>query len=201
MPRTPVFTTAQLDRYDAMMDLLERRLFPGTRRWLCGRARGSTLEIAVGTGLNIPHYPADVSLTAIDLNPSVLPAARRVADQLGRSVGLSAGDARHLPFEDASFDAVVCTFALCAVPSDAQALTEMVRVTRPGGSVLIADHVVSTSRLIRGTQRALERITIPRAGEHFTRRPVLHLDDLAVTVVASERVAAGAIERVHAVRD
>lgn len=200
MPTPPTYTATQLDAYDALMGRLERRFFPETRRWVCGRARGATLEVAIGTGLNLRHYPDDVALTGVDLNSSVLLAARRMADALGRRVELSASDVRGLPFADASFDSVVSTFALCEVPSEADALAEMIRVLRPGGRLLIADHVVSTSRVIRVVQRALERVTIPRSGEHLTRRPVQHLAGLGVQVVDRERRSAGMIEQLHAIR-
>ena len=200
MPTPPTYSADQLDRYDALMGRLERRLFPSTRGWVCGRAHGATLEVAIGTGLNLPHYPDHVALTGVDLNPSVLPAVRRLADSLGRDVELSASDASGLPFGDSGFDSVVCTFALCEVPSEAAVLAEMIRVLRPGGSLLLADHVASTSRVLRATQRALERVTSPRAGEHFTRRPARHLAGLGVRVVESERRSAGVIEQIHAIR-
>lgn len=189
----------QAARFDAMMTRLERRFFPSARSWVCGRARGATLEVAVGTGLNLPHYPDDVQLTGIDLSPEMLDIAHRRAARLGRRVDLRTADALTLPFEDASFDTVSCTFALCEVPDDGAALTESLRVLRPGGRLLLADHVVSTQPLLRAGQHLLEWLTIPLSGEHFTRRPLLHLERLGAAVVESERSLHGAVELVHAV--
>lgn len=190
----------QAQRYDRLMQRLERRYFPDTRAWVCGRAEGATLELAVGTGLNLPHYPASVRLTAVDRDPTMLGLARTRARTLGRDVTFGEADAAALPYPDATFDTVVATFLLCEVPDDAAAITEALRVLRPGGSLLLADHVVSTSVLVRLGQRLLEAITIPVGGEHYTRRPSRHLARAAADVVASDRFAAGAIERVHAIK-
>ncbi len=94
-------------------------LLGDSRSWVCGQARGDTLEVAVGTGLNLPFYPAGVELTGIDFSPAMLGVAQTRARQLGRTVDLRQADAHALPFPDALFDTVVCTFALCAIPTNA----------------------------------------------------------------------------------
>ncbi len=188
----------QAQRYDALMQRLERRFFPDTRAWVCGRADGETLEIAVGTGLNLPHYPDGVRLTGVDHNPAALDFARARARTLGRDVVLRQGDAASLPYPDAAFDTVVCTFVLCEVPDDAGAIREALRVLRPGGSLLLADHVVATNQFVRAGQHLLEALTIPASGEHFTRRPSAHLTGAGAEVVAGDRFLHGAIEQVHA---
>ncbi len=117
--------------YDRQMGWLDRVLFADTRRWVCGQASGQVLEVAVGTGLNLCHYPDGVQLTGIDLSPAMLRIAHQRAAQLGRTVDLRLGDAQALEFPDACFDTVVCTFSLCAIPDHRRALTQMIRVLRP----------------------------------------------------------------------
>lgn len=187
-------------KYDAVSAPLERRFLAPQRPWIGQRATGSTLEVAVGTGANLTHYGPEVALTVLELSPGMLGEARRKALCLGRSVRFVAGDAQDLPFDDASFDAVVCTFALCGIADHRAALGEMARVLRPGGSLLLADHVVATNALVRLGQRALEAITIRTNGEHFTRRPLPIVEELGLEVVESGRFNAGAIERLHAVK-
>jgi ubiquinone/menaquinone biosynthesis C-methylase UbiE len=87
--------------YDRNVKLPERLLFSGGREWVCARAEGDVLEIAVGTGLNLPHYPDGVRLTGIDFVPAMLDIARRRAVEPGRPVELRLGDAHALEFEDA----------------------------------------------------------------------------------------------------
>src|SRR6202012_1647384 len=95
--------------YDRQIAFLERNWFGGSREWLGERARGRGLEAPAGTGRNFPYYPADVTVTGIELSPAMLAIARQRATDLGRDVALREADAEHLPFDDASFDTVTCT--------------------------------------------------------------------------------------------
>jgi ubiquinone/menaquinone biosynthesis C-methylase UbiE len=119
-------------KYDRVIRFPERMLFQGGREWVCSQARGDVLEIAVGTGLNLPHYPSDVRLIGIDLSPQMLEVARQRAGELNREVDLRVGDTKHLEFPDRSFDTVVCTLSLCSIPDDRIAVAEIQRVLRPG---------------------------------------------------------------------
>lgn len=186
--------------YDKQISFFEKIQFAGGREWLCARARGQVLEVAVGTGRNLPHYPADVTITAIELSPAMLAIARQRAADLAREVDLREGDAEHLPFDDASFDTVVCALALCTIPSPAAALGEMRRVLRPGGTLLLLDHIGSDWPPVYAVQWLLERITIRSAGEHFTRRQLPLVKAAGFQVVESERLKAGSVERIHAVK-
>src|SRR5438874_751175 len=94
----------------------ERILFGGGREWVCSKASGDVLEIAIGTGRNLAHYPSEVRLTGVELSPKMLEGARARAAELGREVDLRLGDAQALEFPDETFDTVVCTFGLCTIP-------------------------------------------------------------------------------------
>lgn len=186
--------------YDRQIALFEKHWFTGGREWLGERARGRVLEVAIGTGRDLPHYPADVTITGIELSPAMLAIARQRADGLGRDVTLHEGDAEHLPFGDASFDTVVCALALCTIPSPAAAVGEMRRVLVPGGRLLLLDHIGSTWPPVYAAQWLLERITIRTAGEHFTLRQLPLVKAAGFQIVETERLKAGTVERVHAVK-
>jgi ubiquinone/menaquinone biosynthesis C-methylase UbiE len=185
-------------KYDRQMGFLDRHLFGDSRDWVCSKAFGDVLEVAIGTGLNLPHYPAGVQLTGVDWSPEMLDIARRRADQLGRDVDLRQGDAQALDFPDASFDAAVCTFSLCSIPDDRQALHEMGRVLRPNGLLLLADHVEAARWDACVAQRLIELITIPLGGEHFRRRPITHVQVMGFTIEAHQRLKIGVVERLAA---
>src|SRR6266496_4108488 len=161
--------------YDRQMRFFERRLFGDTRTWICQQATGDTLEVAVGTGLNLDCYPSGVRLTGIDFSPAMLAVAGDRARALGRAVDLREGDAQALTFPDGSFDTVVCTFSLCAIPDERQAVAEMGRVLRPGGLLLLADHIASSAWPVRAVQRLLELVTLPLQGERYLHRPLEHV--------------------------
>jgi ubiquinone/menaquinone biosynthesis C-methylase UbiE len=187
-------------RYDREIGFFERVQFGGGREWVCSQARGDVLEVAVGTGRNLPFYPDGVRLTGIDFSPAMLDIARARAAELGREIGLREGDAQALPFADASFDTVVCTLSLCGFPDDRAAIAEMYRVLRPHGILLLLDHVGSHRRVIRALQRLLERVTLRTIGEHQTRRPLPLVEQAGFVIQRQERLKAGTVERVAAVK-
>ncbi|MDT5274808.1 MAG: hypothetical protein QOG95_1740 [Mycobacterium sp.] len=184
--------------YDKEMRFLDRHLFDDSRTWACGQATGTVLEVAVGTGLNLGAYPNDVTLTGIDLSEAMLDIARGRATMLGRRAALLHGDAERLPFDDASFDTVVCTFGLCAIPDHIRAITEMTRVLRRGGRLILVDHIQSTSRPLRGVQRVLEIFTVPLGGEHFLRRPLTQVRAAGFEIEQAQRFNLGLVERLVA---
>jgi SAM-dependent methyltransferase len=184
--------------YDRRIAGVERRFFGDTRPWLCGQAQGRTLEVAIGTGLNLPHYPPDVLLTGIEWSRAMGAVAARRAADLGRSLDLHRGDAVALPFADGSFDTVACTFALCCIPDDERAVAELVRVVRPGGLLLLADHVVSTAWPVRALQRLVDVVSVPLQGEHYRRRPLLTLRRHDLVIERHERLTLGMLERLVA---
>ena len=117
----------------------ERWTLGGSRQWICSRATGSVLEVAIGSGLNLAHYPDHVGLTAVDCDWQMLSMARGGVDVV-RRVSLLQADAARLPFASASFDSVVCTLAMCEFRDRSAVLAEMYRILRPGGRLLLLDH-------------------------------------------------------------
>ncbi|NKY96818.1 class I SAM-dependent methyltransferase [Nocardiopsis alborubida] len=137
-------TRRRWDRMAAYCEHSEHFQSPAMRRTreiLCAGARGETLEVAVGTGRNLAYYPPQVRLTAVDVSPRMLDRARERAEELGRTVRFVEGDAQELDFPDRAFDTVLCTLAMCSVPDQLRALTEMYRVLTPGGRLLMVDHI------------------------------------------------------------
>ncbi|AQX15396.1 hypothetical protein BKM78_05270 [Tessaracoccus sp. T2.5-30] len=128
----------EAEGFDRHIAPLERRFLAASREWVADRARGDVLEVAVGTGLNLPHYRDDVRLTAVDLSHGMLDVARQKAGASERPIAFAVGDGQRLPFQDRSFDAVVCTFSLCGFIDHERGVSEMARVLRPGGTILPA---------------------------------------------------------------
>ena len=192
----------QAPRYDRSIGFFERRVFGrGHRAWACSRATGDVLEVAIGTALNLPYYPAEARVTGIDLSPEMLEIARSRARELGREVDLREGDAHDLSFDDDSFDAVVCTYSLCNIPDPRRAVAEMKRVLRPGGKLILVDHIRSPIKPVFWIQRCIEFISIRLEGEHATRRPLEDVEANGLEVVERERLGTAAmVERLVAVK-
>ncbi len=187
-------------RYDQGADSVERLFLRGERPWLAERATGRVLEVAIGTGRNLAHYPPGVTVVGVDLSAGMLAVAARRAADLRHEVALLQADAGALPLASDSFDTVVCTLGLCAIPDLPTTVAELARVLRPGGRLLLLDHVVSSWWPIRAGQWLLERITIRTSGEHLTRRPVLLLPAAGLQIVERRRRLLGMVEAVVAVK-
>jgi ubiquinone/menaquinone biosynthesis C-methylase UbiE len=199
LDRTRKFWDRFAARYDQRIQRTERMLFPGGREWACAQAGGDVLEIAVGTGRNLPYYPPVHSLTGIDLSPGMLAVARDRAAALGLDADLRVGNAQALEF-GATFDTVVCTISLCNIPDDRAAIEEMYRVLKPGGRLVLLDHVASDRTWLRGGQRLLEQVTRRTNGDYQTRRPLPLVEARGFVVSHSERSRLGWVERLVAVK-
>ena len=158
--------------YDRDTDWYDRVMLGSARQAVCGQARSQVLEVAVGTGRNLPFYPPEVSLTGVDLSPAMLAVARHRAAGLGRDVELREADAQTRPFSDAAFDTVVCTLGLSSVPDDRAAVGQMFRVLRPGGRLLLLGHVASRYWPAWAIQFAVERYSRRLTGDRQLRRTV-----------------------------
>lgn len=193
----------QAPRYDKSIGFFERRVFGRDHRaWACSRATGDVLEVAIGTGLNLPHYASGTKLTAVDLSAEMLALARRRRHELGRNVDLLEGDAHELPFEDESFESVVCTYSLCNIPDPGRALAEMRRVLRPGGRVILVDHIRSKARPVVWLQKLVELFTRRLEGEHMTRRPADLVEGVGFDILERQRLGpTGVVERLVAERN
>jgi ubiquinone/menaquinone biosynthesis C-methylase UbiE len=184
--------------YDRGMRFFERFILGDARRWACAHAEGDVLELAVGTGLNLVHFPPEVRLTGIEFSPAMLELAKRRAAELGREVDLRLGDAEQLEFEDGSFDTVVCTYALCTIPDDRRAVREAKRVLRPGGRLFLTEHVRSPVAAVRAGQRLLGPLMLRFKADHLLREPLDHVRAEGFVVDELLRSRLGIVERLAA---
>jgi SAM-dependent methyltransferase len=132
--------------YDPFLWVGERAGLRAQRKDLLSRARGTTVEIGGGTGLNLPHYPDDLDELVLIEPDAAMRArlARRVGRGHRRARVVDAA-AERLPFTDGSVDTVVSTLVLCTVEAPDLALREIARVLRPDGQLLFIEHIRSES--------------------------------------------------------
>jgi ubiquinone/menaquinone biosynthesis C-methylase UbiE len=184
--------------YDRQITFFERILFGDGRAWVCSQARGRVLELAAGTARNLLFYPEDVELTGIELSPEMLALGHKRAEELGHPADLQLGDAQALEFEDESFDTVTCTLGFCTIPDTTSAAREAFRVLRPGGQLLMLEHVRSSAPLVRLGQKLLEPLSIRFEADHLLREPLDYLPDTGFEIDEVKRSKWGIVERLRA---
>lgn len=144
--------------YDLSMTIAQHRGLGSLRREVVGRARGVTLELGAGTGLNLAHYPTSVeNLVLTEPDPNMIERLERRVAAAERAIEIIEAPAERLPVEDGSIDTVVSTLVFCTAAHPRAALTEVARILRPGGRLLFIEHVRSSNRLLAGAQDLLER--------------------------------------------
>ena len=156
-------------KYDLFMRALDTLIAKRWRRALWGRVEGPlVLEAGVGTGLNISCYMPHFRVTALDSNQSFLERARLRAREEPVHIDFVLGDVQNLPFADNSYDSAVTTFLFCQLAEPLQGLQELHRVLKPGGQLLLLEHVRShgiIGRFLASLSEPLYRLT----GDHIAR--------------------------------
>src|SRR5262249_9688038 len=144
------------------------------RERVISNAEGRVLEIGVGSGLNLPFYtPAAAFIVGLDPSSKLLSMARQPDQDPARARrGLLEASAEAIPLEDGSVDTVVRTWTLCTIPDVERALSEMRRVMKPNGRLLVVEHGRSPDESVRRWQDRLNPIWRPIAGGCNLNRPI-----------------------------
>jgi ubiquinone/menaquinone biosynthesis C-methylase UbiE len=184
--------------YDLVEKPMERGSFSRWREELWSLARGPRiLEVGVGTGKSFPLYPVDVELIAIDFSPKMLARAQRRAAREGRKVDLRLMDVQQLGFPDGSFDSVVGSFVFCSVPDPLLGLRQLGRVTRPGGTIALLEHVRPEGPAGRVAD-FLNPLLVRLWGANMNRRTVENVRRAGLQVKRVEDLWAGIVKLIVA---
>jgi len=185
--------------YDFMEGLIEKSRYNIWRETLWSKVEGTKiLEVGVGTGKNIPNYPIDKEIIAIDFSEKMLSRAMKKARDSGTGVQLKQMDVQDLEFGDNTFDTIVGSFIFCSVPDPIKGLQEVKRVCKPGGKVLLLEHVLSANPVLAWLMNLANPIVVRVMGPNINRRTVENVANSGLKVEKVTDLAAGIFKLIEA---
>ena len=180
--------------YDLQEAVLERLAFSTWRKDLWSQVNGTRiLEVGVGTGNNILYPANSTRVTGVDLSDRMLARAKRRVLELESTTDLALTDAQALPFADDAFDAAVGTFVFCSVPDPILGLQELSRVVKPGGQVLLLEHVRVNLPVIGWLMDLLDPLVVRVMGAHINRPTAENVKSSGLQVEQVKRLLPGGL--------
>jgi ubiquinone/menaquinone biosynthesis C-methylase UbiE len=159
--------------FELLEAVMEGLFFKKWRQRLWDQADGyHILEVGVGTGKNFAYYPSYARITAIDFSAGMLKQAQQQRERKKTTVALDLMDVQSLAFADNSFDTVVASFVFCSVPLPLKGLKELHRVCKPGGKVLLLEHVISSKPPLARLMTWLNPLVVRWFGANINRDTV-----------------------------
>jgi len=162
--------------FEGLEAVMEGLFFKNWRKRLWAKVDGyHILEVGVGTGKNFDYYPAGARITAIDFSHEMLKQAAQNKDRKNIAVELNLMDVQSLCFADNSFDTVIGSFVFCSVPLPLKGLKELYRVCKPGGQVLLLEHVLSSKPVIAKVMNFINPVIVALVGANINRNTVKNI--------------------------
>lgn len=191
----------QYDRIASRYDLVEWFIPRAWRVKATALAYGRVLEAGVGTGLNLPYYTDRCQeIVGIDLSPHMLEKAERRGKQSKISVKLTDMDLQELMLESASFDCVLISFVFCTVSDPVRGLRECMRVLKPGGRLILLEHMASDRPWLRFLMDGINPITIRLLGDHINRQTAHTVKMVGFRIESSENLFGDVVRLINASR-
>ena len=195
-------TEAVRSRYNRLAPLYDLFIERAPRNWwelLWSKAEGKRiLEVGVGTGKSFPFYPSGAEITAIDFSTKMLSRACAKATKHNVKVRLLEMDIQRLEFADNTFDTVAACFIFCSVPYPVRGLMEVKRVCKPGGKVVLLEHVLSENRVAAWLMNLINPVGFWLIGDNINRETVRDVVDSGLTVEHVTDLAAGIFKLIEA---
>ncbi|HJV46176.1 MAG TPA: methyltransferase domain-containing protein [Bacillota bacterium] len=183
------------NRISTIFDWMDRMIKNEWRMKTLSQVSGNVLEVGVGTGANLSFYPKGITMTGIDFSPGMLRFAHKKAYELNLPVKLLEMDAQQMEFADNSFDYVVATCVYCSVPDPIAGLKEMRRVCKPGGKVLLLEHMRSDHPVLGWVMDRLNPITVSMYGANINRRTIENIKKAGFIIVEEEKLMGSIMRR------
>lgn len=187
--------------FDSLEGFLEGLLFRRYRKKLWAQVQGEhVLEVGVGTGKNFSFYPGFARMTAIDFSPRMLEQAKRKQERKHLHVHLDLMDVQRLYYADNSFDTVIASFVFCSVPQPRKGLKEIHRVLKPGGQLLLLEHVLSSNKVMAAMMNFINPLIVRLVGANINRQTVKNVQACPFRKVFVDPASSDMIKLIRAVK-
>ncbi len=174
--------------YDVLQKPMDKMVFKNVRHEIMDALTGRVLEVGVGTGKNIKHYPDNLDITAIDISEKMLVKARKKAVKWNKKVRLELMDAQKMSFDDGSFDCVFATCVLCSIPDPVKGLEEIKRVCKQGGKIILIEHVRSEQKIIGLLMDLFNPMVAAFCGTNINRKTLDNIKEVGFYNVKVEEI-------------
>jgi len=187
--------------FDGLEGFLEGLFFRQWRKILWHKVQGEhILEVGVGTGKNFPYYPASSRITALDFSEKMLEQAKKKQQRQQVNVALELMDIQSLCYADNSFDTVIATFVFCSVPLPAKGLQELYRVCKPGGQVLLLEHVLSSRPVMAWLMGIMNPLINAVFGANINRKTVKTVQSCGFEKVILDPASSDMVKLIQAIK-
>lgn len=187
--------------FDSLEGFLEGLFFSDWRKTLWAKVQGEhILEVGVGTGKNFPYYPMDTRVTALDFSEKMLQRAKKKQLRGNITVELELMDIQTLCYADNSFDTVIATFVFCSVPQPTKGLQELYRVCKPGGQVLLLEHVLSAKPMMARIMNLMNPLIVSIFGANINRQTVKSVQSCGFQKVVLDPASRDMVKLIQAIK-
>lgn len=186
--------------YDFFAAVDDRRLGIEKEK-LLAKMQGKSIHVAAGTGNDYKFLPPGMDVVSIDISPKMLEQARIKAASYQGSIELREADVHNLDFPDGTFDTIVTIFTFCSVPKPVAGLRELYRVLKPGGQILMLEHVRSDAIGPVGIMMDLMTLLTRQFGPELNRDTVGNVQKAGFRLRRVENVYLDVVKTIEAVKD
>lgn len=187
--------------FDSLEGFLEGLFFSQWRKTLWDKVQGEhILEVGVGTGKNFSCYPSGTRVTAVDFSEVMLKLAKKKRSHEGIDVELVLMDVQSLCYADNSFDTIAATFVFCSVPQPIKGLQELYRVCKPGGQVLLLEHVLSSNPLMAKMMHLMNPLIASVFGANINRQTLKNVQSCGFEKVILDPSSSDMVKLIQAIK-
>ena len=174
------------NRISNVYNMMDHMIRPAWRNEMLRNLEGNILEVGVGTGANFDYYPINTHVTGIDFSTKMLNKAKEKIPSSKAHITLKEMDIEQMDFSDNTFDFVISSCVFCSVPNPVAGFEEIRRVVKPGGKIIMLEHMRSENPLIGSVLDIINPFTVRLSGANVNRKTVSNIEKAGLKIENEE---------------